>query len=56
MSVKPADWQINNIYKCCECGKECEMPSDFSEPTCDCGGQMFKSGESYPANQEEWQS
>jgi hypothetical protein len=52
---RPADYQIRHHYKCRECGLETEIESYCAGPTrCNCGGLMEFSGESYPANSEDW--
>lgn len=52
---RPADYQIENHYRCSLCGGETSVPSVYDGPaTCRCGGSMQFAGESYPADSSEW--
>ena len=51
---RPADYQINNIYRCDTCGNEIEQPSCYDVGNCSCGGSLIQCGESYPADSSEW--
>lgn len=52
---RPADYQINEIYRCSDCGGEIEVSSVYAAPlSCGCGGRYQLSGESYPADSQDW--
>ena len=53
---RPADYQVKDIYECQSCRREYELESfyDHSSQRCQCGGTLVKSGETYPANSEDW--
>lgn len=51
--ARPADYQINKIYRCGTCRRETEHPSIYAPPEC-CGSEMTECGESYPASADEW--
>ena len=51
---RPAPYQINNIWECRSCGAEVEMESAYSPGQCDCGDSFVCTGESYPADRNDW--
>jgi hypothetical protein len=51
---RPSENQIRHHYKCDTCKAEIELMFGDSADTCPCGGTMRFSGESYPANSDEW--
>lgn len=52
---RPADYQINEHFRCRSCGRETEQPSIYGKPeTCSCGGPLDYIGESYPASSDDW--
>ena len=52
---RPADYQVNDVYRCESCGKSIEIAQLYSVTNCDsCGGHYRKTGESYPADVEDW--
>ena len=55
-NYRPAQYQINNIFHCDTCGKECEQPSEYGkEPCpCSCGSECVYVEESYPGDVDEW--
>lgn len=53
--LRPSANQINTIYRCASCGSEHEIEVwNGSVPVC-CGANMQVSGESYPANSDDWE-
>lgn len=54
--LRPSENQIRHHYKCDSCRRETEYFSDqdMSRSKCACGGNLSFSGESYPADQNEW--
>ncbi len=51
---RPADYQINDHYKCSSCGAATEQVSIYGVGQCECGGSFVKVGESYPASSDDW--
>jgi hypothetical protein len=52
---RPADYQIKHHYTCVACGEGVETESCYGAPMlCPCGGRYEFSGESYPADSQEW--
>ncbi len=52
---RPADYQINNVFKCSSCGHESEHSSVNVAPQgCSCGGLLQQIGENYPADSDDW--
>lgn len=54
MEYRPAEYQINNVYRCTSCGSEIEVPCDQIATRCTCGGDYDYAGESYPGDSSEW--
>ena len=52
--LRPAPYQVKNIWTCAACGRQTEMDSDYGVGPCDCGGTLVLSGESYPADPSDW--
>lgn len=52
--LRPADYQINNVFRCTTCHRETEISSIYDVGRCGCGGDMELIGETYPANSAEW--
>lgn len=52
--LRPADYQITNHYTCASCGNRVELESCYSPSSCRCGGEYQYTGESYPANSDDW--
>jgi len=50
---RPADYQITKHYRCGGCGREIEVESCYSPALC-CGMEPQSTGESYPANSDDW--
>lgn len=51
---RPADYQINHIYKCGTCGTTREVESCYEVGPCVCGNAMDLIGETYPADSADW--
>lgn len=52
---RPADYQIENHFRCTSCRAETSVSSVYGAPTmCHCGGNYEYVGESYPANADDW--
>lgn len=51
---RPADYQVNVIYRCDSCGQEIEQVSIYGVINCHCGGRLVQVGESYPSDPYEW--
>ncbi len=52
-NYRPSEQQISHHYTCVLCRKTFETDSQSSAPDC-CGREMNFSGESYPANSDDW--
>ena len=54
--LRPSEQQIRHHYKCGSCGREQEFYSDqhVEGSSCYCGGFLTFSGESYPADSNDW--
>ena len=50
---RPSDSQIHNHYRCNSCQRYTELELFFAAPMC-CGEEMAHTGESYPANSDDW--
>lgn len=51
---RPADYQVNIIYRCDTCRREIGLISVYGVGPCSCGGTFQECGESYPANSNDW--
>ena len=53
---RPAWYQIENIYRCRNCGREQHVRAGESArmPCPDCRGFVDRIGESYPASRKDW--
>lgn len=55
-SERPADEQINTIYRCVKCNEDFEIPQNYCPPDkcSSCGGDIISSGYSYPSDPDDW--
>ena len=51
---RPADYQVNILYRCATCRREVEQVSVYGVGRCHCGGELEQIGESYPASADDW--
>ena len=51
---RPAEYQINTVYRCASCGSEIEIQSGYCASKCTCGGNYEEVGETYPSNSDDW--
>jgi len=53
---RPAHYQVNQLYRCRDCGDEQEVPSGHRAqmPCPKCRGWVERAGETYPGNHRDW--